>query len=100
MSPRLATSTSNAWNAFERTDIAVLVLAAVAALAIYAEWPGVSLVAAMIAMGLIVYRVVDTPGDALGTTIEVEWGAWVALAAAVVMALAALVIVTEEGSAP
>jgi hypothetical protein len=95
----------NAWRAFERTDVAVLVLAAVAAVglllsqSIVASGAVVALGAGMIALGLIVYRLLEQPHETGGRVVTTEWGAHVALGAAAVLVLTSLVAYIEERKA-
>jgi|SRR5690606_9662512 hypothetical protein len=88
--------TASAWELLEATDVALLVLALVVALALYAGRPAVALAAGALATALVVYRIFDRPlhGPYPGggeRVVEVEWGAYVALACAVAATLASLI---------
>jgi hypothetical protein len=94
----------NAWEAFEWEDGVILAAAAVVAVAMYLEFPGISLAAGVAAVGLIVYRLIDQPFEEAvmggGREVDPAWGLWASLGAAAVMALAALSIVIEDRRAP
>jgi hypothetical protein len=96
----------NAWQAFDWEDVAVVGLAAVAAVgllvsqSVVASGALVGLGAGMIALGLIVYRVLEQPHETGGGEATTEWGAYVALGAAAMLVLTSLVAHIEERKAP
>jgi hypothetical protein len=96
----------NAWQAFDWEDVAVVGLAAVAAVgllvsqSVVASGAIVALGAGVIALGLIVYRVLEQPQETGGGEAATEWGIYVALGAAALLVLASLVGRIEERKVP
>jgi hypothetical protein len=96
----------NAWQAFDWEDVAVVGLAAVAAVAllvsqsVVASGALVGLGASIIALGLIVYRVLERPHETGAREATTDWGAYAALGAAAVLVLASMLAYIEERKAP
>jgi hypothetical protein len=100
-------TTATAWQAFSLIDIiiAVTALVALAAFVMAATDTRVelpfSLTSAAAGLGalstlLILYRIIDNPGDAPNSQITVEWGCWIGLLLAAALTYGAWRAVGEE----
>jgi hypothetical protein len=92
----------NAWQAFDGEDVALLGLAAVAAVgllvsqSVVASGALVGLGATIISIGLIVYRLLEQPQEAVAVEATTGWGPYMALGAAAVLGFASVVSRIEE----
>jgi hypothetical protein len=81
----------NAWQAFDGEDVALLVSQSVVA-----SGALVGLGATIISIGLIVYRLLEQPQEAVAVEATTGWGPYMALGAAAVLGFASLVSRIEE----
>lgn len=104
-------TTATAWQAFSLIDIIIAITALVAVAAFVRAAGGmrlelpVSLTTLAAGLGalstlLILYRIVDNPGDAPNSQITVEWGTWLGLLLAIGLTYGAWRAVSEETTAP
>jgi len=72
----------DAWDAFERGDVILLVAALGAAFAALIDRHEISTSAGASAAGLIIFMMLDRPGNVPNELISLSWGPWVALGGA------------------
>jgi hypothetical protein len=91
----------SAWWALEWEPWVILGAAAVFALAILHTEARVAIAAALVAFGLVLYRLIEPFEQSVNDlTSDPAWGLWASLGMAVVMALAALALVIADRIAP
>ena len=75
---------ATAWQAFEKGDVVLLVCALAAVFAALLQRMDVVGIAGALATGTVVIEMIDQPGP--GELVSLKWGAWLALAGALLIA--------------
>ncbi len=91
---------ANAWDVFDKTDVALLCCALGAAFAALLQRLDVAALAGGAAAGITIVAMLDKPGPG-GGIVQMQWGPWLALAGALAIVAAARLGVGEQrGTAP